>query len=338
MTTAFRGERLSITLGVALAFVMSPLSCGRVESGSAADGDAGAPASAACAKAPPKGSAFELYSAQEYPTALALDGTTVFWSTGTQMMTGSLCGDAATLLVAGEPSPLALVADANAAYWIAAATPGGVRSVARAGGTPTTLTTTPTPAAVSGIALDDAFVYYAADEGIVSVPKAGGAATLLSKHGADGPLAVDATKIYYGAGGVFSMNKDGSGEKIIAQPVGQAAVQVIGADDATIYFATTTPAPAGTRNDWVLLAVPKSGGAAKMLAQNEAPIYGIGATDTDVYWITADGDVRTTPKSGGSISTLASGASGGGQIIATPTAILWTEWASAGGVFAFLPK
>jgi hypothetical protein len=321
-----------------IAFAFASLSCGRVESTAVANDDASTPANVACLDKQPKASAFELYSGQDYPTALAFDGTTVFWSTGTKMMTGSLCGDAATVLVDGEPSPLAMAVDATAAYWIAAAVPGGVRTVARAGGTPTTLASTPTPAAISGIAVDDAFVYYAADEGIVSVAKATGNATMLSMHGADGPFAVDASQICYGASGVFCMNKDGSGERAIAKPVGQAGVKVIATDETTVYFATTTPAPAGTRNDWVLLSVAKSGGATTMLAQNEAPIYGIGTTDAEVLWITADGEVRKMQKSGGAIATLASGTAGGGELVVTPPAILWTQWSAGGGIFAFLPK
>jgi hypothetical protein len=323
-----------VALGIALA--VASLSCGRVAQSSTAAGDASANTSGACVPTQPKASAFELYSGQDYPTALALDGTTVFWATGTQFMMGSLCGDAPKVLVAKEPSPLALVVDATAAYWIAAAVPGGIRTVPRAGGTPTTLTSTPTPAAVSGIVLDDAFVYYAVDEGIVSVAKAGGAATLLSKHGADGPLAVDATQICYGAGAVFCMNKDGSGERSLTKPVGQRGVQVIAMDETTIYFATTMAAPAGTRNDWALLSVPKSGGAVTTLSLNEAPINGLATSATDVFWITEDGEVRKLSKSGGPIGTVASGATGGGQLVVTPAAIVWTEWATGGGVFAFL--
>lgn len=139
------------------------------------------------------------------------------------------------------------------------------------------------------IAIDGTTVFFTNDEGtshgLVSVPKAGGAATSLASESfttAWGVL-VDGTKLLVTTldGRVLRMNKDGSNLEVIAAK--QADPRGLATDSTKIYWASQTSGE--------IWSADKVGGGLALLAKG--PAAQMVAVDVDrVYWTTSSGVMR----------------------------------------------
>jgi hypothetical protein len=105
-----------------------------------------------------------------------------------------LGGGALTTLASGQTFPQYLVADAGQVYWTDY-TAGTVQKISRDGGAVTTLAADQFNP--SAIALDEANVYWSSLGSLMKVPKAGGAPTTLSTSSNIADIAVDATSVYW---------------------------------------------------------------------------------------------------------------------------------------------
>lgn len=136
--------------------------------------------------------------------AMALDDSSVFWATQSEIWRASLQGQGATSLTQTQLLN-GLVADDSWVYWLEETNPGVyLRRIPRTGGAPVTLLAEPTwrhSQEPHGMALDGPYVYfgYAGYPGrIVRVPRAGGpAVTIASPAGTTEDIVIDATHVYW---------------------------------------------------------------------------------------------------------------------------------------------
>ncbi len=147
------------------------------------------------------GAATLLASAAVYSEsgAIAVDATTVYASSESEILAVPKSGGDATLLVEAQVGIRWIGVDDVALYWnsVLGAGPDGdkIFTMPKSGGTPKELAV----ASVVGnqLALDDAYVYFAGDDSLRRVPKQGGAVEGLAAPAAPYALAVDDTFVYW---------------------------------------------------------------------------------------------------------------------------------------------
>jgi hypothetical protein len=155
------------------------------------------------------GTQFMLVNMQPSPRNIAVDSTSVYWTSGTTQSssTGSFVktpidGGAISTLVSGPCAPSYVVVRGSAAYYLACEK---VMSVPLSGGTPMSIASTANANAV-GIAADDTNVYWTEwpnDTGgqcgiVMKVPIGGGASTTLAVAQLyPSTLATDGTSLYW---------------------------------------------------------------------------------------------------------------------------------------------
>ena len=149
--------------------------------------DAGVSSGGAIVKVPIGGGAVTtLASAQAFPSDLAADSTTLYWSnsgqcTGPTSCTGTvvgmpLTGGTVTTLASGLSAPQSIALDASNVYW--GASGGKVMKVPKSGGTPTELAFYQT--SVRGLVVEGSSVYWAMSGGdVMKTPVGGGPSTSL---------------------------------------------------------------------------------------------------------------------------------------------------------------
>ncbi|HMG20526.1 MAG TPA: hypothetical protein VK607_04385, partial [Kofleriaceae bacterium] len=77
---------------------------------------------------------------QANPHALAVDATSVYWTTADgQVLAAPIAGGRTTVLASGQRSPWGIAVDADRVYWVNAVASGQVMAVSLAGGTPAVL-------------------------------------------------------------------------------------------------------------------------------------------------------------------------------------------------------
>jgi hypothetical protein len=189
-----------------------------------------------------------LATAQAEPIALAVDATHVYWANagaadasadGAIMRTPIGGGDVETL-ASGLDTPDGIAVDATSVYWISQS---AVLKVPIGGGTVTTLAGGQAP---TGIAVDATSVYWSSGSDTVvlaKVPLEGGpVTTLLTPQDVGyqpiGGLAVDATRIYFGAlsGAILATPLSGGSVTVLAQ--NQSSASGLVTDSSSLYWAT----------------------------------------------------------------------------------------------------
>jgi hypothetical protein len=151
-----------------------------------------------------------LANEQSDPFFLALGATNVYWTDDYGLNAVSKAGGTPVTLTGACSLPpdcacvdATLVVDSTSAYCLDLFH--GVLKVALAGGTVTTLASAGNEMSYPGgilpeeIAIDEEAVYWVSNDGLMSVPKAGGGTTTLSTQGGTA-IAVNGTSVYWATG------------------------------------------------------------------------------------------------------------------------------------------
>ena len=153
--------------------------------------------------------------------------------------------------------------------------------------------------------VDTDHVYWTEDgfDGAVwRAPKAGGAATQLSKSPPTANesvgIAVDDTSVYWGNGdgGVYSAPKAGGPATVLLPATADGASSGFVIDDAYLYALMDTPSL-----ETQLVKLPKAGGSPVVLADALEIPSSLAADADNIYWIAASATVNSVPKSGGAV-------------------------------------
>jgi hypothetical protein len=231
-------------------------------------------------------------------TSVAVDGTDIYWTS--QVATGP----------ADHPKL------ANA-----------LTRMDKNGGKPTIVSSSPT-SNQKCVVTDARDMYWVNGNAIMKAPKAGGAPTPIAA-GQNGPTCVasDDKFIYWSSAGSSGKSyKDGA---IIAAPKGgggatktvansQEKATNVQVDDTTLYWVSADK----------IMAMPKGGGEAKVLATAGAPVSDIVVDHGYVYftWYTAgaDGTVARVSREGGAVQTIASNQPQPAGLAVDDTSVFWS--------------
>jgi hypothetical protein len=146
-----------------------------------------------------------LASNQYYPTDIAVNDTTVFWTTTWTpgaVMSVSLDGGTPQTLASSQSGPAHVVLNATSLYWTNIESPVGLIQAQLNGSMASTLVGEGSALiAFGGLALDSASVFYDDQDGltVVSIPLLGGQGTTIAtgQMVPTGAIAVDETSVYW---------------------------------------------------------------------------------------------------------------------------------------------
>ena len=260
------------------------------------------------------------------PTAILVRGETVYYTTGTEVMSMPAAGGRPVMLASGQRNVVALAADDQRLYWAAAGhgayeglpPDGQIFSIPLAGGPATTLAAAqPWPRALT---VDDVNVYWTS--GTVS---ANGAQTTPTD------------------GKILALSKDGTGTLMVVTggldtPVGLAAASGWVAFATTLTSGGTGLSRPGTGYSSQISAVARTGGAPVTLALTDRDVPAIATDGSSVFWIAGstvgiddtfdDGTINSVPLAGGAVKVLASGQPAPRQMVLVDDQLYWSN---AGG-------
>jgi hypothetical protein len=239
------------------------------------------------------------------PSAIALDGSHVYWSgyEGGPVAALPIGGGAASTLYDSNFT-FTVAVDATRVY--SADAPGatgtvgaGIVACAKAGcgGVPTLISTG--PATVQQIAVDATNVYWTAADGtVMKAPVAGGAATQLAKARSTYGIAVARTSVYFSdplSRQIVRVPIDGGAPTLVAQaPDGPGTLVT---DASNVYF---------TNGDDVVQASLDGRAQQTIVTGLAAQSFGIAVDDSSVYFTSSSrGIVAEVPIGGGAVTTLA---------------------------------
>jgi hypothetical protein len=245
-----------------------------------------------------------------------------------------------TPLAQGEDAPREIVVDDGNIYW---ATTHAVRSLPKAGGTPTTLFTSSqnTPTTLTADATNLYFGYVMSPTAVLTVPKAGGQAVMLVATGQPSGFVIDADFVYWFDSSdnmVRRTAKAGGGtpEVLAAQP----PLNLAAIDDQSLYGFTTQAEPRIGR-------IAKADGTTTILRPSDPATIFIRQLAIDpsyvyftTFMITAQSSVlNRMTKTGGDMTELASGLDQAAALAVTSDAIYWITAGDSGppGYLARIP-
>lgn len=263
-----------------------------------------------------------------FPSGIAVDATSVYWTSYNGVAKVNKNGGAATTLVPWLSYPGNIVVDSTSLYWGEASV---INKVGKEGGIAATLASGVTGGAV-GIAVDSTNLYWTENGGPVKqIHKNGGPVTVLFQGGSPAGIAVDSTSLYWTeplAGIIRKMDKSSGLITILVS--GLVDPYSITADSGTLYW---TEPSGGT-----VKKVSVNGGSVTTLASGLVhPHVGIAADSAAVYWNEfygtssnpLGGAIKAVGKNGGAVVALAS-AFYPGSIAVDETSVYWTEGGSNG--------
>ncbi len=271
-----------------------------------------------------------LATGQTCPWGMAIDGTSVYWTTcgdptGGNVLKVSKAGGEVAALAAGDRLS-GIAVDGTSVYWVAGtsdASTGTIMKVPVGGGTPTTLASR--PGAPAHLAVDASYIYWAeqAPGAIMKVPLAGGPPTLLAAAlPVPWQIAIDDADVYWMGQGLMKAPKVGGAaiELTPRLPMLPTAALVVNATN--VYF--TSGPPGGVAG---VSTIPSQGGTATVVyadpSETFAPPGPIAIDATRAYWADASNAVYSVPLSGGTATTLATGQNNVVAIAVDDAAVYW---------------
>lgn len=157
------------------------------------------------------------------------------------------------------------------------------------------------------LALDATHVYVGSADGLVRVPKIGGAAQALAGGGVTQfSVAVDGGTVYFGqAGSVLRMPADGSSLPTLLASAGGLGNRGLALDAQSVYFTLTDFQPFPPLSK--VVSVPRAGGAMSTLASSVINATTLSVLGDQVYVATGtyNGKLYSVPVAGGSATALA---------------------------------
>jgi hypothetical protein len=277
-------------------------------------------------------------------------------------------GGAPIVLASSQHSPWSIAVDATSVYWTThgnlsdaygdggqSFTPGTVMKLTRTGGAPTTLVSSIPYGFVESewsppmVAVDDTSVYwtnvgfedptaqFTPTGSVTKVPLGGGSPVALAPlQTAPGAIAVDGTNVYWmtlarpkGSGAVMKVGRNG-GVPVALATADQFAFSAIVVAGASVYWTNST----------TIMRVSTSGGTSEVVASVDGAPVAVAADAENVYWQTGGtirnpdggntaGTIEKAPLAGGARTRLATGnfvAFGPSSNIAVDsTSVYWVE-------------
>jgi hypothetical protein len=287
-----------------------------------------------------------LVTGQHDITAIAADGSFIYWSTSQgAVMRVSIDGGKPETVVpaqAGFVGPTSgnatLKVDASNVYWT---TNAAVVSAPKTGGASLVLAGVETPLSdLTGLDVDDAseFVYFTHRAGFVrKAPKVPGAmVTLASAESSPSSPVVRGATLYWaaaaetGAGTARVMDVGGGSPATVtgSEFMSPASFAGISVDDRNVYWT------AGGTVSWVSIA----GGTPSVIqSSGDFVLAAILGDETNVYWSGLSGDVSTAPLTPNAIpQPVVSGPAGRVSLAADLTSLYWAN--QADGSVVSMPK
>ncbi len=263
-----------------------------------------------------------LSSGHNGPRLLKVEGDSLFWlNEGGRMGPVGLfkvgLGGGPTTTLMEQPELSAVAADGSDVFFLAPRA-GKLGKVPRGGGLPTIIAEL--EGTIRGMVIDDTDVYWAEDEGIHSVPKAGGKPKSVVATSLPDFMAVDATNVYW-----YSMI---SGVIQRAPKKGGAAVKVHADDKHTLHTffvdGNDLYVSYGAEGAMQIDRLPKTGGAPTTVVDKQDPANGFAIDANNIYWITDD-TIFKVPRSGGSATKVVEKLEHGRDVAVDSSFVYWTD-------------
>jgi hypothetical protein len=273
-----------------------------------------------------------LADGQADPHSIAIDSTYVYWLGSRFGRFGTVSsvrkdGTDLTVLASTDALHAAIALDEANVYWtkMRATTGDGaaVLAVPKQGGEPVTLATDQL-FRVAGIAVDDSHAYWLAGQDVLSVPKAGGAATVLASSAWQGStVAVDESLVYAVNGCACAMLE---GQLIAAPKEGGGAQEL----EAVYGWFPATLAVGASHVFWLaqpdrLMRTSKDGNTSEVILESDTSFRDAIALDaTDAYVVDRAGIVRV-PKAGGSAERVVTEDNAINSLAVDETKLYWID-------------
>ncbi len=228
------------------------------------------------------GSATVILTASDRIKDLTVDGTSVYFTEGSELASIPKGGGARTPLAAGLNVPVRVTHDTTHVYF-ATNGDGTVRRVAKDGSGSEVLAT---PGVVLGLAVEGSDLYFEVSQGAFVVPVTGGTAVAIGTSASARAATVDATTLYRLA---VTGRLDRDELQVVPIATGgpsasRTSVLFVGVDidddDSTLYYALT-----GLAIGHTIVSRPKAGGSEALFHDvNPGSLDALDVNDTHLYF------------------------------------------------------
>ncbi|MDC0746103.1 Vgb family protein [Polyangium mundeleinium] len=260
------------------------------------------------------------------PRALALDTTSVYWTTAGSVMKVGLNGGSVTTLASDQVMPAGIAVESEKVYW--GENWSTLNAVPTGGGPIVKLATDGINSAPQCVAIGGSHLYWVnsnSGDAVRRVPLAGGTAvTIVPAVDVPQCLTVDSDFVYFTSmdgdqtstgGKIRKVPRDGGTPEVLVS--GQHFPYMITADAGNLYWTDVG-------NDKIM-KVSKSGGAPQVLATGDYPA-GIAVDSNYVYWANRyAGTVMKVPVGGGPAETIAPDQNSPAAVAVDATSIYWVN-------------